>query len=174
MAHNACAPKSGSLTCEQVGPERAACCPAAMIASQGLRMDIPLPARACTRGQEIIEEFRTVKIGSGIRHPLGRFCTPKRSKSARQMRTKSKLAKIVFHHHLWLGKARECSRLRSAMARGTKTLYDEQPPIRSAVASRSLICTTTATYRIAAPSERDFQRIEKYQRAIDLISRLPA
>jgi (p)ppGpp synthase/HD superfamily hydrolase len=28
--------------------------------------------------------------------------------------------------------------------------------------------------RIAAPSERDFQRIEKYQRAIDLISRLPA
>jgi hypothetical protein len=28
--------------------------------------------------------------------------------------------------------------------------------------------------RIAAPSERDFQRIEKYQRAIDLIRRLPA
>jgi hypothetical protein len=27
--------------------------------------------------------------------------------------------------------------------------------------------------RIAAPSERDFQRIEKYRRAIDLISRLP-
>ena len=72
-------------------------------------MDIPLRARACTRAQEIIEEFRTVKIGSGIRHPLGRFCTPKRSKSARQMRKKSKLAKIVFHHYLWLGKAREHS-----------------------------------------------------------------
>jgi (p)ppGpp synthase/HD superfamily hydrolase len=28
--------------------------------------------------------------------------------------------------------------------------------------------------RIAAPSERDLQRIEKYRRAIDLISRLPA
>jgi (p)ppGpp synthase/HD superfamily hydrolase len=28
--------------------------------------------------------------------------------------------------------------------------------------------------RIASPSERDFQRIEKYQRAIELISRLPA
>jgi (p)ppGpp synthase/HD superfamily hydrolase len=28
--------------------------------------------------------------------------------------------------------------------------------------------------RIAAPSERDFQRIEKYRRAIDLIGRLPA
>ena len=72
-------------------------------------MDIPLRARACTRAREIIEEFRTVKIDSGIRHPLGRFCTPKRSKSARQMRTKSKLAKIVFHHHLWLGNAREHS-----------------------------------------------------------------
>jgi hypothetical protein len=43
-------------------------------------MDIPLRARACARAREIIEEFRTVKIGSGIRHPLGRFCTPKRSK----------------------------------------------------------------------------------------------
>jgi hypothetical protein len=39
--------------------------------------------------------LKKVKIGSGIRHPLGRFCTPKRSKSARQMRTKSKLAKIA-------------------------------------------------------------------------------
>jgi (p)ppGpp synthase/HD superfamily hydrolase len=28
--------------------------------------------------------------------------------------------------------------------------------------------------RIAMPSERDFRRIEKYRRAIDLISRLPA
>jgi hypothetical protein len=28
--------------------------------------------------------------------------------------------------------------------------------------------------RIAMPSERDFRRIEKYCRAIDLISRLPA
>jgi hypothetical protein len=28
--------------------------------------------------------------------------------------------------------------------------------------------------RIAAPSERDFQRIEKYRRAIDLIDRLSA
>jgi (p)ppGpp synthase/HD superfamily hydrolase len=28
--------------------------------------------------------------------------------------------------------------------------------------------------RIAEPSERDFQRIEKYRRAIDLIGRLPA
>jgi (p)ppGpp synthase/HD superfamily hydrolase len=28
--------------------------------------------------------------------------------------------------------------------------------------------------RIAMPSERDFRRIEKYQRAIDLINRLPA
>jgi hypothetical protein len=28
--------------------------------------------------------------------------------------------------------------------------------------------------RIAAPSERDVQRIEKYRRAIDLIGRLPA
>ena len=28
--------------------------------------------------------------------------------------------------------------------------------------------------RIAAPTERDFQRVEKYLRAIDLISRLPA
>ena len=37
---------------------------------------------------------------ASIRHPLGRFCTPKRSKGARQMGTKSKLAKIVFHPHL--------------------------------------------------------------------------
>jgi hypothetical protein len=28
--------------------------------------------------------------------------------------------------------------------------------------------------RVAMPSERDFRRIEKYQRAIDLICRLPA
>ena len=66
-------------------------------------------ARACTRAREIIEEFRTVKNRFRYPTPARPFCTPKRSKSARQMRTKSKLAKIVFHHHLWLGKAREHS-----------------------------------------------------------------
>lgn len=74
--------------------------------SAAQRSSVPMDALARRGG---MPPKKTVKIGSGIRHPLGRFCTPKRSKSARQMRTKSKLAKIIFHHHLWLGKAREHS-----------------------------------------------------------------
>jgi hypothetical protein len=48
-----------------------------------------------------------------------------------------------------------CSRIRSAMARGTKTLYDEQQPIRSAVASSSPICTTTAIYLASPPRQSE-------------------
>jgi hypothetical protein len=66
-----------------------------------------------------------------------------------------------------------CSRLRSAMARGTKTLYDEPAnPIGRCVKLADLHDNSDLS-RIAAPSERDFQRIEKYRRAIDLINRLP-
>ena len=74
--------------------------------SAAQRSSVPMDALARRGGTP---PKKTVKIGSGIQHPLGRFCTPKRSKSTRQIRTKSKLAKIVFHHHLWLGKAREHS-----------------------------------------------------------------
>jgi (p)ppGpp synthase/HD superfamily hydrolase len=42
-----------------------------------------------------------------------------------------------------------------AMARGTKTLYDEQQPIRSAVALSSPICTTTATCLASPPPQSE-------------------